>query len=222
MAIEAAHRHPLGGVAVDPEAGGQAPKVTPAKGALGAMAPIRPGVGQVSESPERTAGGSPIEDGPIVLFDGVCNLCNATVQWLLDRDEDERLRFASLQSEAAAGVLRDAGIDDPSSLPDSIVLVDQVGVHIRSAAALRIGGTLGFPFSLGRLGLLVPRPIRDGVYALIARNRYRWFGRRDVCMRPIPELAARFLDAGEPVVPVFSVDEPVATGEDARSPRAGP
>ncbi|MCA9582759.1 MAG: thiol-disulfide oxidoreductase DCC family protein [Myxococcales bacterium] len=140
--------------------------------------------------------GSRIEH-PVVLFDGVCNLCNATVQWLIDKDGEGRFRFASLQSEAARDVLAEAGVRDPSVLPDSIVLVDAAGVHVRSTAALRIGAVLGFPYNLGKVALLVPRPLRDAVYNIVARNRYRWFGRRDVCMRPTPELAARFLDAGE-------------------------
>lgn len=143
---------------------------------------------------------------PVVLFDGVCNLCNSAVQWLIERDPEGRLSFASLQSRAARGVLAAAQVDDASKLPDSIVLVDQAGVHVRSAAALRIAGLLGFPYSLARIALLVPRPVRDAVYELVARNRYRWFGRRDVCMRPTPELAARFLDAGEP--PVSDSSEP--------------
>ncbi len=140
-----------------------------------------------------------VSEAPVVLFDGVCNLCNAAVQWLIERDEPGRLRFASLQSQAAGRVLRGAGVDDPSSLPDSIVFVDERGVHVQSTAALRIGARLGFPYTLGRVGLLVPRPLRDAVYAFIARRRYRWFGQRDTCMRPTPELAARFLDADEPL-----------------------
>ena len=131
---------------------------------------------------------------PVVLFDGVCNLCNRAVVWLLEHDREQRLLFASLQSEAAAEVLRGAGVTDLEVLPDSIVLVDAEGVHVRSTAALRIGAMLGFPFSLGRVGWLVPRALRDAVYAYVARHRYRWFGRREVCMRPTPEWTARFLD----------------------------
>lgn len=135
---------------------------------------------------------------PVVLFDGVCNLCNRAVVWLLERDDEARLRFASLQSGAARELLQQSGVADPRTLPDSIVLVDHDRVHLRSTAALRIAGMLGFPYSLLRLALVVPRPLRDGVYNFIARHRYRWFGRRDVCMRPRPEWASRFLDAGGP------------------------
>jgi predicted DCC family thiol-disulfide oxidoreductase YuxK len=137
------------------------------------------------------------------------------VQWLVERDGDGRLRYASLQSQAPAAALIAAGIDDPGTLPDSIVLVDAAGVHVRYSAILRIGATLGFPYSLGKVALIVPRPLRDAVYKTIARNRYRWFGRREVCMRPTPELKSRFLDADEPAIEVPAdagpVDEPDTT-----------
>jgi predicted DCC family thiol-disulfide oxidoreductase YuxK len=156
----------------------------------------------VSPAPE-----DPAPSRPVVLFDGVCNLCNSAVQWLIARDPEGRFAFASLQSRAAHEVLAAAGVEDTSGLPDSIVLVDPAGVHVRSAAALRIAGLLGFPYNLARIAFLVPRPLRDAVYRLIARHRYRWFGRRDVCMLPTPELAARFLDAGEPRAIVSSQEE---------------
>ena len=139
---------------------------------------------------------------PVILFDGVCNLCNSAVQWVIERDKEGRFDFASLQSAAArrelAKVIDAKEID---ALPDSIVLLDSDGVHIRSAAALRIVRGLGSRFALLRLGIVLPRPIRDAIYDLIARNRYRWFGRRDACMMPTPDIAARFLDAGEPRLP---------------------
>ena len=135
----------------------------------------------------------------IILFDGVCNLCNSAVQWVIERDKEGRFDFASLQSQAARRELESViGPEEIAALPDSIVLVDSDGVHTRSAAALRIVRALGSPFALLSLGVVVPRPIRDAVYDWIARNRYRWFGRRDTCMTPTPDLAARFLDANEP------------------------
>jgi predicted DCC family thiol-disulfide oxidoreductase YuxK len=133
---------------------------------------------------------------PIILFDGVCNLCNSAVQRVIERDTDRRFRFASLQSDAARRELeRVLSRDEIEALPDSIVLLDADGVHTRSAAALRIARGLGRRFLWLRLGFALPRPIRDAIYDLIARNRYRWFGRRDSCMTPTPDLAARFLDA---------------------------
>jgi predicted DCC family thiol-disulfide oxidoreductase YuxK len=143
---------------------------------------------------------------PVILFDGVCNLCNSAVQWVIERDKEGRFDFASLQSDAARRELVrvmgtreiDALID---GLPDSIVLLDSDGVHVRSAAVLRILHGLDSWFMLLRLGIVLPRPIRDAVYRMVARNRYRWFGRRDTCMTPTPDIAARFLDADEPRAP---------------------
>ena len=139
---------------------------------------------------------------PVILFDGVCNLCNSAVQWVIEHDKDRRFYFASLQSDAARRELEKVlGLDEIDALPDSIVLLDSDGVHTRSAAALRIARGLGRPFVLLRLGVVLPRPLRDAIYDLIARNRYRWFGRRDTCMTPTPDIAARFLDADEPGPP---------------------
>ncbi len=136
---------------------------------------------------------------PVILFDGVCNLCNSVVQWVIERDKEGRFDFASLQSDVARRELRKV-MDgkEIDALPDSIVLLDSNGVHLRSAAALRILRGLGSWFLLLRLGVVLPRPIRDAIYNWVARNRYRWFGRRDTCMIPTPDIAARFLDADEP------------------------
>ena len=136
---------------------------------------------------------------PVILFDGVCNLCNASVRWVLHRDTRARFDFASLQSAAAGRILEAARVADGArSLPDAIVLVDSEGVHTGATAAVRIARRLSFPHSLlGVLGAAVPAPIRDPVYRLVARHRYRWFGRRDHCAVPSPEHAARFLDADE-------------------------
>ena len=139
---------------------------------------------------------------PVILFDGVCNLCNSAVQWVIERDKEGRFDFASLQSDAARRELVDVmTAKEIEALPDSIVLLDADGVHIRSAAALRIVRELGSRFVLLRLGVVLPRPIRDAVYDMVARNRYRWFGRRDACMTPTPDIAARFLEADEPRPP---------------------
>lgn len=128
---------------------------------------------------------------PVVLFDGVCNLCNGAVLFIIRRDPQSRFRFASLQSAVAGRLLAKSGVVAP--LPDSFVLIDDDGAHLRSTAALRIGRGLSFPWRLASLLVIVPRPIRDWVYDVVARYRYRWFGTRDVCMVPTPELSARFL-----------------------------
>jgi len=126
-----------------------------------------------------------------ILFDGVCNLCNGFVQFVIGRDPHARFRFAALQSTAAASLLRDAGVTAP--LPDSIVLVQGGRVYTRSTAALRVARGPRLPLPLCYACIIVPRFIRDRVYDVIAAHRYRWFGRRDSCMLPTPELERRFL-----------------------------
>ena len=128
----------------------------------------------------------------MLLFDGVCNLCNAGVVFIVRRDPRGRFRFAPLQSEAARRLLGEAGTR-AGDLPDSMIVIDEGRVFYRSAAALRIARGLRWPWpALGALWL-VPRPLRDWAYRMVARNRYRWFGRRDQCMAPAPELEERFL-----------------------------
>lgn len=136
---------------------------------------------------------------PVILFDGVCNLCNASVRWVLRRDARAEFDFASLQSVAAKRMLEAAGVKGGAdALPDAIFLIDRDGVHTGAAAATRIARRLSLPHSLlGVLGAAVPDSIADRVYRFVARNRYRWFGRRDRCALPSPEHAARFLDANE-------------------------
>lgn len=137
--------------------------------------------------------------GPVVLFDGVCNLCNNSVQFIIRNDPAARLRFAPLDSPAANALLapaRDAGL---MPLPDSIVLVEpgsdggRPRVSTRSTAILRIARNLRGPWPLAAAFLIIPRPLRDWAYNQVAKRRYRWFGKRDSCMMPTPELRSRFL-----------------------------
>lgn len=156
-----------------------------------------------------TAVGSEAEDvaHPVVLFDGVCNLCNASVRWLAERDPVGHFHYASLQSDAAHRLLSERlNPEEIEALPDAVVLVDDAGVHTRSTAALRIARRLGLPWRALALLLVVPRLLRDGVYRFVARRRYRWFGHREACSLPSPEVAGRFLDADEPRPPVDAVD----------------
>ena len=145
---------------------------------------------------------------PVVLFDGVCNLCTASVDFILRWERRPLHLFGSLQSEAARDLLRtlpprrnDAGTPanelerDSGDDPSSIVLIDEAGVHTQSTAALRISRHLRAPWSWLYALLLIPRPLRDGVYRFIARHRYAWFGRRDACRVPTPELQSRFIDS---------------------------
>jgi predicted DCC family thiol-disulfide oxidoreductase YuxK len=126
-----------------------------------------------------------------ILFDGVCNLCNGFVRFVIERDPDAHFRFAALSSDAAVKLLASTGVADP--LPDSIVLVQDGRLYLRSDAPLRIARGLKFPWPLLAVFLVVPRFVRDRVYDFIAARRYRWFGRRDVCMVPTPDLRQRFL-----------------------------
>ena len=128
----------------------------------------------------------------VVLFDGVCNLCNGSVLFVIARDPSARFRFAALDSEAARRLLRECGVS--SALPDSVALIEGCTVYTRSSAALRVARRLRFPWPLIYGLIMVPRPLRDAVYDWIARHRYRWFGKREVCMVPTPELRSRFLE----------------------------
>ena len=129
---------------------------------------------------------------PVILFDGVCNFCNTMVNWVLDRDPVGVFRFASLQSPAGRQLLAAY-----PNLPDSVILVDEQGVHTRSQACLRIAGRLGLPWRLLRILSLFPTPLLDAGYAWIARNRYRWFGQREACRPPEGKDIGRFLDSSE-------------------------
>ncbi len=117
-----------------------------------------------------------------ILFDGVCNLCNGFVQFVIARDPEARFRFAALQSDAARRLVEGIGLAGP--LPDSIILVDDGRAYVKSTAALRIARGLRAPWPLAYGLMAVPRWLRDEVYDLVARRRYRWFGRRDACMVP--------------------------------------
>ena len=127
----------------------------------------------------------------VIVFDGVCNLCNGFVQFVIARDPAARFRFAPLQSEAGRRVLESAGAVEP--LPDAVALVESGRAFVRSTAALRIVRRLRAPWPLAYAFIVVPRPLRDWLYDVVARHRYRWFGTRDDCMVPTPELRARFL-----------------------------
>lgn len=129
---------------------------------------------------------------PVVLFDGVCNLCNSSVQFILKRDKKKQFLFASLQGQAGQALLRQ--FDLPVNELFSFILVDGDRHYVRSAAALQMLKRLGGGWSLLYAFIIVPRFIRDGIYNWIARNRYKWFGKQENCWVPTPELRSRFLD----------------------------
>ena len=128
---------------------------------------------------------------PILLFDGVCNLCNGFVQFIIRRDPEARFRFASLQSEAGKALLTRYHLDTTSM--NTVVLIDQYEAYTHSAVALRVLPQLNGFWSWTQIFWLVPRSWRDAGYNWVARNRYRWFGQKDACMIPTPELRNRFL-----------------------------
>jgi predicted DCC family thiol-disulfide oxidoreductase YuxK len=131
-------------------------------------------------------------DSPLILFDGVCNLCNGAVQFVIKRDKSEKFRFAALQSALGQNYLHQLGVKQDTS---TIILVKNNKVFDRSSAALEIARDLSGLWPVLFAFKIIPRFLRDGVYNFIARRRYRWFGRKDECMIPTPELKARFLDS---------------------------
>lgn len=134
-----------------------------------------------------------LQDGPIVLFDGVCNLCNGAVRFLLDRDRRAVLRFAALQSEVGRGLLGALGVElGEEGDPGTVYLIEKGHLYQRSTAALRVTRYLTGLWPAASGLLVVPRFVRDAIYDLIASRRYRWFGRSDACRIPTPEEAARF------------------------------
>lgn len=127
----------------------------------------------------------------VVLFDGVCNLCNGVVSFLLPRDPDGRLQFAALQSDAGQELL--TRHDLPTEGFDSFVLVEGEQLYTKSDAAIRVAELLGWPYRAARVGRLIPRSLRDSIYDIVAANRYDWFGRKDQCMIPDEDVSDRFL-----------------------------
>lgn len=127
----------------------------------------------------------------IVLFDGVCNLCNGAVLFIIKRDKKDRFRFAALESDLGKELLARHNID-PSKI-DSIVLISGDSAFAKAGAALRIAKYLTGLWPLLYSLVIIPKFIADAVYDFIARNRYKWFGKKDSCMIPTPELKSKFL-----------------------------
>ena len=127
----------------------------------------------------------------LLLFDGVCNLCNGFVNFVIDHDPDRYFKLAALQSDAARPHLERFDID-PNAL-ESVVLIENGMAYHRSTAALRVARHLTGPWPLLYAFIVVPRSVRDRIYHWIAEHRYDWFGQRDQCRMPTPELKERFL-----------------------------
>ena len=126
----------------------------------------------------------------VILFDGECNFCDSSVQFIIKRDKKALYKFAAIQSDVGQERLRKHNV--PANI-DSFILVDGEQCYYKSSAALRVCKDLTTGWKLLYCLLIVPRPIRDYFYNIVARNRYKWFGKRDSCMLPSPEIRKRFL-----------------------------
>ncbi|RED49415.1 thiol-disulfide oxidoreductase DCC family protein [Seonamhaeicola aphaedonensis] len=128
----------------------------------------------------------------LILFDGVCNLCNSAVQYVIKHDKKDLFLFAPLQSDIGQNIIKHYNID--SNTIDSILLyTPEQGITYKSTAALKVAKQLGFPRNLAAIFFIIPTVLRNWVYDYIARNRYKWYGKKEACMIPTPELKRKFL-----------------------------
>lgn len=128
----------------------------------------------------------------LILFDGVCNLCNSSVVYVIKHDKHDRFRFAPLQSEIGKAVISKFNIDTVKT--DSILLYSEdFGLKTKSSAAIAIASKLGFPRNIISIFSIIPSIIRNWFYDFIAKNRYKWYGKKENCMIPTPELKQKFL-----------------------------
>jgi len=128
---------------------------------------------------------------PIVIFDGVCILCNASIDFIIRQDKTGIFKVSANQHETGRKILTEQGVD-PDAV-DTVFLYENGTLYRRSTAALRIARRLGLPWSLLYGFIIIPAPIRDAIYKVIARNRYRWFGRKETCRLPTQAERERFL-----------------------------
>lgn len=135
------------------------------------------------------------DDHPIILFDGVCNLCEGFIQFVIRRDPDGIFRFAPLQSDVGQQLLSRCGWDDQAL--DGVVLVEDGRCYRKSDAVLRVSKRLGLPYAALGPTRMVPRLLRDAIYDIVAEHRYDWFGKKDACLMPTDDIKSRFL-AGAP------------------------
>ena len=129
----------------------------------------------------------------LILFDGVCNLCNASVLSVIKRDKTDIFMFATLQSKIGKQIIEAHNLD--TKLIDSVLLYEpDKGISYKSTAAIKIASKLGFPSNLLVIFYIIPAFIRNWVYDYIAKNRYKWYGKRESCMVPTPDLSSKFLE----------------------------
>ena len=132
------------------------------------------------------------ENKKIILFDGVCNLCNSSVQFVIQHDEKDIFRFVALQSDLGKEIIKHIGID--ATKIDSIILYEPgIAYYYKSNATIKIAETLGEFLSMIWIFKILPLSIRDLVYDYIAKNRYKWYGKKESCMLPTPEIQSKFL-----------------------------
>ncbi len=131
-------------------------------------------------------------NGPVLLFDGYCNLCSNSVQFILKRDRSEQVRFASLQSKFGEQVVKDSNL--PEGYTSSLVLLENGITYVKSDAALRLAKHLNGLWKLGYAFLIVPTFIRNPIYNWVAKNRYKWFGKKEVCWIPESKWSERFIE----------------------------
>ncbi|MBR9919763.1 MAG: thiol-disulfide oxidoreductase DCC family protein [Bacteroidetes bacterium] len=129
---------------------------------------------------------------PVLLFDGVCNLCNGFVQFVIKRDPKAIFRFVALQTDVAQEMLEKAGYEGRSEL-STVILIENDKLYTHSDVALKVVARMGGLWPVFGVFWIIPKFIRDGIYNWVARNRYRWFGKKEACMIPTPELRSRFL-----------------------------
>lgn len=129
----------------------------------------------------------------LILFDGICNLCNRSVQFVIKHDKHNTFMFAALQGNTGKEIIKTFNID-PSKTDSILLYSKEKGIKVKSSAALLITKNLGFPINILAIFLIVPRGIRNMVYNFIAKNRYKWFGKKDSCMIPTKALQSRFLE----------------------------
>ncbi|MFD1673229.1 thiol-disulfide oxidoreductase DCC family protein [Alicyclobacillus fodiniaquatilis] len=132
-----------------------------------------------------------ISETSVILFDGVCNLCNAAINFIIPRDTAKNFRFAALQSEAGSALVRQ--FSSATGELNSLILLSHGRMSSKSTAVLRIARELDGLWPICYVFIAVPRPLRDAVYDFVARHRYKWFGRRDKCMIPTADMLERFL-----------------------------
>ncbi|MGX1930050.1 thiol-disulfide oxidoreductase DCC family protein [Flagellimonas sp. 2504JD4-2] len=144
------------------------------------------------EKVSSNSSGNKLDGKKLILFDGVCNLCNGAVQFIIKRDKKDSFRYAPLQSEIGERLIAERAID--TSKVDSIILIEPgVAYFTKSDAALRIAQDFGGLWKGMVFFTWIPKVFRDAIYNLVAKNRYKWFGRKDACMIPTPEIHAKFL-----------------------------